>query len=158
MITRSAYKVLKDVQYAWREWLSSDNFQWNWYCTFTFQEVNHEESAMKCFNTFILRLNKEIFGNKFQRHPEMGVYYCLAQEKQERGTIHYHVLIGNIPEYIRRLTFMDEWTAITQSIARIVPYEHGKGACKYLAKYITKEGELLVGGNTSFINRQLPLQ
>ena len=56
---------------------------------------------------------------------------------QDRGTLHFHALIGGVGD-IRRLLFKDLWELF--GFARVEKYEAGKGANFYVGKYLTKEG------------------
>ena len=45
------------------------------------------------------------------------------------------------------MNFVDIWHELTKGSARIIPYDENKKASRYMAKYITKEGDLEIDGN-----------
>ncbi|GAJ09187.1 unnamed protein product, partial [marine sediment metagenome] len=57
-------------------------------------------------------------------------------EYQDRGTLHFHSLIGNCGD-IRRLSFKDFWEL--HGFARVEAYDSARGANFYVGKYLTKE-------------------
>ena len=70
-----------------------------------------------------------------------------SSEYQVRGAIHYHAIIGRVPDRVRRLDYVDRWDDMA-GYARIYAYERGKGAEFYLSKssYAWKHGEIDLGG------------
>ena len=71
--------------------------------------------------------------------------WARGQEYQRRGVIHFHSLIGRIPESVRRLDWMDSWDDLA-GFARIEKYDSTKGARFYLGKYVLKGGQVDLGG------------
>ena len=66
---------------------------------------------------------------------------------QKRGVLHYHALIaGEGLQDLRRLTFMDEWDELA-GYARIEPLRSSQAVYSYISKYVTKGGEIDIGGN-----------
>jgi len=63
-------------------------------------------------------------------------FYFRVAEYQDRGTLHFHALIGGVGD-IRRLLFKDMWEL--NGFARVEKYEVGKGANFYVGKYLTKD-------------------
>ncbi|GAI66826.1 unnamed protein product, partial [marine sediment metagenome] len=62
-------------------------------------------------------------------------YYFRVTEFQDRGTLHFHSLIGNAGD-IRRLLFKDFWEL--NGYARVEAYDPARGANFYVGKYLTK--------------------
>ena len=135
-----------------------DKPEWNWslYGHFTFRDrvddsglrkFVHPEAACKIWDKFIHQLNKEIFGNRYYKRKKDGVVWARATEFQIRGALHFHALIGCVPDRVRRLDYVDFWYALA-GFARIYKYEPGKGAEGYLSKscYAWKRGEIDLGG------------
>ena len=62
--------------------------------------------------------------------------------------MHFHAILGRIPEDVKRLFWMDEWYELG-GISRIYPYEVNKGAEFYMSKsvYAWKNGEIDISGN-----------
>ncbi|RLD91990.1 MAG: hypothetical protein DRI93_07270 [Aquificota bacterium] len=133
----------------------------DWYATLTFRDWVHPEVANKAYMRWIHRLNRHIFGVRYTRRGQ-GVYWVRALEKQKRQVIHFHALIGGIPERwdpekkdLRRLHWMDDWYEHEGGFARIYPYDRRLGATFYLGKYIGKGGELDYSDNiVAVVERQ----
>jgi hypothetical protein len=95
----------------------------------------HPESAVKIYDKFIHILNREIFGVRYWNRPNDGVIWIRARENQYRGAIHFHALIGRVPEWISRLKYMDLHDKMG-GYAGIHPYKgKGCGAEEYLCKF-----------------------
>lgn len=142
----------------WSQFVSK--YPWDWWVTLTFRESKHPEAAAKLYDTFIHTLNKEIFGNRYYKKkidgvPIKGVIWCRGTEKQKNGNIHYHVLIGRVPNKVRRFDYIDYWNHIA-GFANIFKYEPGCGGEKYLAKscYLFKHGEIDLGGPLSHYSQE----
>jgi hypothetical protein len=142
---------------TWADFLNRPEWDWNWYGHFTFRDrevdltgikrLVHPESAVKIWDYCIHRLNKEIFGNRYYKRKKDSVIWARATEFQIRGAIHFHSLIGRVPDSVRRMDYVDFWYKIA-GYARIYKYESGKGAESYLSKscYAWKRGEIDLGG------------
>jgi hypothetical protein len=116
--------------------------KWNWFCTFTFRGDIHPESANKIWMKYIHQINRETFGCRYYKRNQ-GVIWSRGSESQKRGALHYHALIGLVPDRVRRLSYMDYWNHLA-GFARIYQYERGKGAEQYITKsaYAFKRGEV----------------
>ncbi len=127
----------------WTIFLNQEKFGWAWYCHLTFRGDPHPEAADKAFKKWIHKLNREIFGVRYWKEKSKGVLSARATELQTRGAIHYHCLIGRIPDHIKRLKYMDLWNELA-GYARIYPYKKDKGAEYYLSKsaYAWKHGDI----------------
>jgi hypothetical protein len=92
---------------------------------------------------FTHQLNREIFGCRYTKRKGEGVIWSRGSEFQNRGALHYHALLGLIPDRVRRLDYLDYWHNLA-GFARIYPYEPGKGAEQYISKsaYAFKKGEI----------------
>ena len=129
--------------HVWAEFL--DEWPWDWFTTHTFRQEIHPEAANKVWNRWIHQLNRYVFGVRYTNRPYDGVTWARGLEYQRRGVIHFHALLGRIPSTTRRLDWMDKWTELA-GYARIQPYDSMKGARYYLAKYVSKGGEIDLGG------------
>ena len=136
---------------AWAEFLDGFN-PWSWYGHFTFRDYPHPETACKTWDLFIHKLNRGIFGCRYYNRASDGVTWARATEYQRRGAIHFHGLLGRIPEGVRRLEYMDVWHELG-GISRIYPYQADRGAEYYMSKstYAWKKGEIDFSGNLSQI-------
>lgn len=142
---------------VWASFLDKPEWHWEWYGHYTFRDVLnqytglkhhvHPETAIKTWDKFIHILNRDIYGVKYWKRENKGVVWARGTELQIRGAVHFHALIGLIPDHIRRLKYLDEWF-IMAGIARIYPYIRGNGAEFYMSKsaYAWKRGEIDLGG------------
>ena len=115
---------------------------WSWFGTFTFKNDIHPEAANKVWMKFTHQLNREVFGCRYYKRKQ-GVIWSRGSEFQKRGVLHYHALLGLIPDRVRRLNYVDYWEELA-GFARIYAYERGKGAAEYMTKsaYAFKRGEV----------------
>jgi hypothetical protein len=130
--------VLRD---AWIVFLG--RWTWQWFCTFTFREIVHPESADKRFRLFVSMVNRELYGTRWHKKG-LGVQWVWALEYQRRGVIHYHALVAGVQD-LRRLTWMDIWQELA-GYARIEPIRDRTAVRRYVSKYVVKGGELDLGG------------
>ncbi len=142
---------------VWAAFLDKPEWNWQWYGHFTFRDRDadasglrrfvHPEAALKIWDGFVHQVNKEIFGNRYYKRKRDGVVWARATEFQVRGAIHYHAIIGRVPDTVRRRDYVDHWYSKAGQ-ARIYKYEKGKGAEGYLSKscYAWKRGEIDLGG------------
>ena len=114
---------------------------WQWFTTLTFKSFNvGPESASKAWNRWLRKLNKECFGNHYQREGK-GIVVVRATEMQQREVIHFHALMGGGLGNILRKSYEAEWNK-ENGFAFIKPYRGEQGAKRYIAKYVSKGGEL----------------
>ncbi len=132
-----------EIPQAWAQFLDHDCFHWNWYGHFTFRDYPHIETACKAWDKFIHILNRECFGVRYWKDKSKGVTWARGTEDQKRGAVHFHAIIGNIPDRVRRMDYVDRWFEVA-GIARIYAYEKGRGAEFYMSKstYAWKRGEI----------------
>lgn len=131
-------------------------WEWNHFSHFTFRpgervvEMNrkavtfiHPESARKALKRLVFELNVEIFGERFYKRPHEGIIVAAAMERQKSGNPHFHCLMGNIPEDVRRMGIVDRWYK-TQGRARVHEYQKDMGAEEYVSKlcYLFKDGKM----------------
>lgn len=140
----------------WSQFLSQ--YSWNWWTTLTFRESVHPEAAGKVFDLWVHQLNKEIFGNRYYKKKNLGVIWARGTEIQNRGAIHYHLLMGNIPDRVRRMDYVDLWFNMA-GIGRIFDYIPSHGAESYMSKstYAWKRGEIDLGGPLVALNQSAGL-
>ena len=130
------------VRAAWAELLT--RWSWEWFCTLTFSNPRvHPERANKAFRVWLAIANRTLFGRRWHKRGE-GVTWARGLELQQRGTIHFHVLVAGVAD-LRRLTMMDEWARLA-GWARIRPVESQERVARYVAKYVAKGGEIDLGG------------
>ena len=130
--------LMKRSKKAFGQWLSLP--EWDWYTTHTFKAdyVSPKQSDKAWYGWFNgLRVSAKAKGYTPSIYGAVAPFYFRVVEYQDRGTLHYHALIGGVGD-IRRLLFKDLWELF--GFARVEKYEAGKGANFYVGKYLTKEG------------------
>lgn len=128
--------LIRRSKKAFGEWLSIP--KWQWFVTQTFKAdyVSPRQSDRAWYSWFnALRVSAKAKGLTPSIYGEQAPFYFRVVEYQDRGTLHYHSLIGNVGD-IRRLLFKDFWEL--HGFARVEKYEAGKGANFYVGKYLTK--------------------
>jgi len=142
----------KKARRALGEWLSLP--PWGWYVTHTFKkEFVSPKQADKAWYAWFndLRICVKAAGAPSCYGPESPFYFRVT-EYQDRGTLHYHSLIGAVGD-TRRLLFKDLWEI--DGYARVEAYEPNKGANCYVGKYLTKaDGDIRFSHNlTPFLQK-----
>src|SRR4030042_3555054 len=142
-----AHRSNYQLPQVWADYLNTFN-PWSWYGHFTFRYYPHPETAIKTFDLWVHKLNRAIYGCRYYKRPLSGISWARASELQRRGVIHFHAILGRIPDNVKRLAWMDVWYKLG-GICRIVRYESGKGAEYYMSKstYAWKHGEIDLSGN-----------
>ena len=129
--------LMRRARNEFGEWLSQP--QWDWYTTHTFKAdyVSPGQSDKAWYSWFNgLRVSAKAKGLTPSLYGAVAPFYFRVVEYQDRGTLHYHALIGGVGD-IRRLLFKDMWEL--NGFARVEAYEPGRGANYYVGKYLTKD-------------------
>lgn len=104
-----------------------EGYQWAHFHTLTFRRESGEEYARREWKRYLRLLTLE---------AGVPLQWFYGIEHGERfGRVHIHALTGNT-ERLPRDVMAEQWRA---GHSRIVPYEPGRGASHYIAKYVTKE-------------------
>ena len=145
--TRQDKRELLEISQEWAEYLSNPAFDWSLYGHFSFRGYPHIESACKAWDTFIHELNRKIFGWYYWKDKSKGVPWARGTEYQKRGAVHFHAIIGGVPDCVGRFDLMERWHDMA-GISRIFAYERERGAEFYMSKssYAWKKGEIDLGG------------
>jgi len=135
---------------AWGQFIGKFE-PYHWYSTFTFKDEVSQGRAEKQYHRIIRHINESLYGRRY-RDKGLGVTWVKAIERQKRGVLHIHALIGGEVWRLRRFTFMDVWREgayfsngkrfQANGFAKIEKYKRELGARHYLSKYVTKGGEL----------------
>lgn len=139
---------------GWIELL--ERYEWDWFCTFTFQSDVHPEAAAKLFRVWVSKLNRFLYGRYWYKNPMGGVFWVRALEYQKRGVIHYHALIAGIADLndkTRRFKWMEEWEHLA-GYSRIELIESPQAVSRYISKYVVKGGEIDISQNLVGYRRQ----
>jgi hypothetical protein len=138
--------LMRRATRAFGGWLSLP--EWDWYTTHTFKAEYvspraADEHWYAWFNS--LRVTAKAKGLTPSIYGAAAPFYFRVTEYQDRGTLHYHALIGGVGD-TRRLLFKDLWEP--SGFARVEAYEPGKGANYYVGKYLTKaDGDIRFSHN-----------
>ncbi|MBA7552021.1 hypothetical protein ES705_44572 [subsurface metagenome] len=128
------------------DWLS--RVEWDWFVTLTFKaDYVSPKQADKAFYSWFntVRLCAKVKGLTPSCYGPAAPFYFRVTEYQDRGSLHYHALVGGVGD-TRRLLLKDFWE--WNGHARVEAYESGKGANYYVGKYITKgEDEIRFSNN-----------
>ena len=136
------FRNFNSVALGYAELVKRYDERWNWFGHFTFPEDIHPEAAGKIWKKFTHMINRDVYGCRYYKRDK-GIIWSRGSEYQKRGVIHYHSLLGDIPDRVRRLDYLDLWQSLA-GFARIFKYERGKGAEEYITKsaYAFKRGEV----------------
>lgn len=137
-----------DLQQAWPEFIDSYK-PYQWYSTHTFKDDKHPEAADKAFYRWIRSVNQDLYGRRY-REKGRGVTWVKAIERQKRGVLHFHCLVGSPLLYkLDKKHYMKLWETdgnmgnkIVNGFARIYEFDPSRGAVGYLSKYVLKDGEI----------------
>jgi len=145
---------------GWTELLNHPAWRWRWFVTLTYRQSVKSSSAELDFMRWLSRLHKDRFGARYRSRGQT-LNWARALEYQKRGVLHYHVLMGKTgnldrfdamrlwetcgpEEWIR--DGGGQWRSLPRTgFARIYPYDPAQGAVGYVAKYVSKSGEITVG-------------
>lgn len=142
---------MRRARKAFGEWLSLP--EWNWYTTHTFKAeyVSPKQADRAWYSWFNgVRVSAKAKGYTPSVYGSAAPFYFRVAEYQDRGTLHFHALIGGVGD-IRRLLFKDIWELF--GFARVEAYDPDRGATSYVAKYLHKaDGDIRFSHN---LTRQL---
>lgn len=115
-----------------------------WFATLTFRKDVSLPRAENLVREYIRRLSVAVGGHP--RGKATRLRYALAREYQQRGVIHYHVIIHGVGlSNLSRRRWEEKWNRMA-GYARIGT-AHCSAVGPYLVKYITKGADVQVGGN-----------
>lgn len=134
-------------------------WRWHWFATLTFRPEHalphhpgararstHAERADKLFRVWASKLNRTLFGVRWYKHNR-GVRWCRATEPHKNGRIHFHALLGAEElAAVDRFAWMEVWEELGGGFARIYLPLSETAVRLYCAKYVTKGGQLELGG------------
>ena len=136
-----------------------DRYQFDWFFTGTFREAVHPENADKIWRRFTNDLNRAIYGRRWKVRSHGGIYWARASERQRRGVLHFHALMGEwqgLNDHARRLTWMDNWNELAgfSKIERVID---DTAVRRYLSKYVIKDGEIDLSDNLADYDRNMSI-
>ncbi len=155
--------IYNQVALAYADMIKKYDPLWNLYGHFTFRLSNtkhgsvHPEKANKLFMHFLDDINKDSFGRNYKKRADKGSLVSRSTEIGGKGgLLHYHALIGHLPERVSKLNMelKETWNGMA-GFARLYPYDKKLGGAHYLAKsaYAWKRGEIDFIGPWSFVDK-----
>lgn len=149
------YRSKLTLKRTWGDYLNV--LPWDLFVTVTSEDPIHPESLDKLSNQIIHKLNREVYGQNYYKAPNVGVLVAKAVEMQKRYILHSHMLIAGVPEHFYR---KDLWRFIWEKkgcVNKVEKYDSSLGAGYYLTKYVAKEANIEMYGNTSIVtHRAIP--
>lgn len=109
-------------------------YEWQLYCHLTFPSCSSEHTAERSFAVWIHDLNRKEFGHRYWKRDGVGLTWARGSERQERGDVHFHAVIGNC----RRITpeiAIARWKKITEGNAKIELFNASKNGIEYIVKH-----------------------
>ena len=106
---QGGYKVGNQPYGMQSAWLSliKKYAPYYWFATLTFRDPVHVEVAVGRFKRWIRHVNIALYGGNFVKKKK-GVTWFRAMERQKRGVLHFHCLIGSPDMYrLRRDVYME---------------------------------------------------
>jgi len=142
----------QEKSFAWADFLA--RFEWTWFSTLTFRESVHPEKAAKLFHVWWCMMNQKLYGRRWMKKGQ-GVRWIRAIEMQKRNVLHYHALIGGkaTPALVAR-EFEEAWWDLA-GICRMSLVESQGAALAYVSKYVSKGGQIDLGGPLDDLNYQV---
>lgn len=125
---------------------------WHWFVTLTFKASHegrgggiHPEKADKAFRVLVSKINRSIYGTRWYKRDETQLCWARGQEFHKSGRIHFHAVMADprndLNTLARRMDWVDWWYR-EFGIARIEPPKSQADICRYVSKYVVKEGEV----------------
>lgn len=116
-------------------------YRWEWFVNFTFVENVHPEAALKKWRLWVSKLSRHLYGPRWKKKDL--VTWTVAIEYQKRGTLHFHAVVAGVHQ-ANRWDWMEAWTELEANTgwARIYPIKSVERTCRYICKYVSKDGEL----------------
>lgn len=135
---------------AYAELLARRN--WHWFVTLTFKPKHesrsggmHPEKADKAFRVLVSKINRHIYGTRWYKRDETQLCWARGQEFHQSGRIHFHAVMADprndLNTLTRRMDWVDWWWK-EFGIARIERPECQGDICRYVSKYVAKDGEV----------------
>jgi hypothetical protein len=129
-----------ELRDGWEQWVKSFA-QWQHFITLTFRDIVTREQSEHQFRFLIQVLNRDLFGNNYTRIVHHCYFaYVAGWEHQKRGALHLHVLVDRPVHYS---VIHAVWQKMA-GFAWVEPVSDLDGIISYMAKYVTKGGDLTI--------------
>jgi len=130
---------------GWEKWIR-DFAPWSSFVTLTFKDFQTRDQAEHAFRFLLRVLNTDLFGRHYTR--VVGHHYSayvVGFEKQTRGALHMHVLFDRPINYsLVHAIWCGDNKKPRFGFAWIKPVDDLDVIASYMAKYVVKDGDLLV--------------
>jgi hypothetical protein len=127
-----------DLRRGWVDWILSRLPAPKCLVTLTFRDEVTKEKALWLWRLLVRRLNEDQLGKRYRKRVKHSYFgYVLVAEYQGRGVLHFHALIDSWIDYAKVHDLWNKWAGF----AWIRPVRDTLGSARYVAKYVTKEGE-----------------
>lgn len=143
------------VAEGWAEFLG--RVPWQLFGTHTFRVHHagrtggvHPEKAAKAFRWWVQRINAELYGRHWGRRWHRGLQWAVGQEFHKDGRLHLHSVIAAPTGDLYRLVRFSEWHELWRTEFgnnRLERPRSREDVSRYLAKYVSKDGEVDVSEN-----------
>lgn len=144
-----------ELPQAWASFLSQPRLeaQWDVYGSLTHPGYPHPETLHKAFLRFTDTFNRHSYGSRYWKTGR-GITWARASERQARGSLHYHFLLGSLNPELKTRQFLlhafNVWKDLTgANQAELEVYRKEAGAEFYMSKdaYAWKHGEIDLSPN-----------
>jgi hypothetical protein len=131
------------VAAAYGEWISHA-YPWQWFVTMTSRNRTHPEALLKRFRLAVSRTERKQLG----RRPKMlnRIAWVAGVERHKSGNPHLHALLWqrhDLNEWSpRSRTEFKQLLEELSGWSKVEPPKAQGSVCAYVAKYLTKDGEL----------------
>lgn len=131
------------LQQGYLELLS--RWRWDLFVTNTFRTELHPDKADRLWRCWISKMNRWLYGHRWEKRG-LGLYWCRAQERQQRGVTHFHGLLGGPRALtLNRNDWEKEWLCMA-GFADIETPRSSYAVQSYITKHLFKGAEIEFGG------------
>ena len=143
------------IREAWGEWIGRQ--PWDLFVTLTSERQTHPEAMSKRFKYCMKHVEQHVYGRR--REPAgHTLQWVVGLERTKQGWPHSHAVVRfpNIPEAdiipkdVFDLGYWQRWMSETGGFAWLEIPKSQQAVVNYVAKYITKGGDLELSRNLDF--------
>lgn len=132
---------------AMTQWTSA--MPWDAFLTLTDPGLSHPEHMTKRCRYFEATVNRDLYGNNHERRGR-GIETLTGIERQERGSVHAHMLL-RFPDHDIRdrdqvsLAYLQKKAASLGGFAWLEVPRSQADVVAYVTKYVLKDGDIILG-------------
>ena len=143
-----AKKRSEDVSLVTAQWINE--MTWHSMITLTVDDKHpcyRKESFFSRIKFLFRCLNSDLYGSNYHRVVGHSYFsYVIGFEFHVSQILHAHVLVSKPIDYKMVHAIWNKMSGF----AYIKPVENNQGACLYVSKYVTKDGDLIIFKNQIF--------